>query len=75
MNITGAVAGNPRFQHIKTVKKTVSNPPFQITIVRSYRVTIVMGLFSEKALFNELVQPTHRRKGSRADSDKQIPVL
>ena len=75
MNITDAVAGNPRFQHIKTVKKTVSNPPFQITIVRSYRATIVMGLFSEKALFNELVQPTHRRKGSRADSDKQIPVL
>ena len=74
MNITDAVAGNPRFQHIKTVKKTVSNPPFQITIVRSYRATIVMGLFSEKALFNELVQPTHR-KGSRADSDRQIPAL
>ena len=74
MNITDAVAGNPRFQHIKTVKKTVSNPPFQITIVRSYRATIVMGLFSEKALFDELVQPTHR-KSSRADSDKQIPVL
>ena len=35
MNITGAVAGNPRFHHIKTaMSSTVFSTPFQITIVR-----------------------------------------
>ena len=36
MNITGVVAGNPRFHHIKTF----FNIPFQIKIVRSYRAAM-----------------------------------
>ena len=43
MNITGAVAGNPRFHHIKTVFcYTVFNLPFQITIVLSYRTAMLV---------------------------------
>ena len=34
MNITGAVAGNPKFHHIKTVLcKTVSNTPVKYSIL------------------------------------------
>ena len=41
MNITGVVAGNPRFHHIKTVlSQTFFNIPFQIKIVRSYRAAM-----------------------------------
>ena len=41
MNITGAVTGNPRFHHIKTVLcLTDFNTLFQRTIVRSYRATM-----------------------------------
>ena len=43
MNITSAVAGNPRFRHIKTVLcQTVFNIPFQIRIVRSYRAAMLV---------------------------------
>ena len=41
MNITGAVTGNPRFHHIKTVLcLTDFNTLFQRTIVRSYRAAM-----------------------------------
>ena len=64
MNITGAVAGNPRFQHIKTVTKTVSNPP--------------SSHHSQGAIFwkkPSLTSWPPDRKGSRADSDRHIPAL
>ena len=43
MNITSAVAGNPRFHHIKTgLCLTVFNIPFQMRVVRSYRAAMLV---------------------------------
>ena len=54
MNITGAVTGNPRFHHIKTVLSlTDFNTLFQRTIVRSYRAAmfaLLVDTFLELAL-------------------------
>ena len=51
-NTAGAVAGNPRFRHMKTVLCwTVFNTAFQITILRSYGVAMfVLHVESFKAL-------------------------
>ena len=55
MNITSAVAGNPRFHHIETVLcETVLNIPFQITIVQSYRAPMFVlhiDSFKARAMF------------------------
>ena len=41
MNITGAVAGNPRLHHLKTAMfLNIFNTPFQKTIVRSHRAAM-----------------------------------
>ena len=46
-NITGAVAGNPRFHHRKNILcETVFNTPFQITIVRSYRAAVFVFMLT-----------------------------
>ena len=52
MNITGAVAGNSRFHHTKTVwSETVFNSPFQVTIVRSYRAAMFVLHGDTRAMF------------------------
>ena len=55
MNITDAVAGNPRFHHIKTVlSQTVLDTPFWKTIVQSDRDTILVfhvDIFKACAVF------------------------
>ena len=55
MNITGAVARNSRFHHIKTVLcLTVFDTRFQITIVRSHRATmfvLYVGNFIARTMF------------------------
>ena len=53
VNITGAVAGSPRFHHIKTAKMFF-NTPFQITIVRSYRAAMFVmhvDFFKARTMF------------------------
>ena len=43
MNIRSAVAGNPRFHDIKTLKSsTVLDTPFQIAIVRLYLAAMIV---------------------------------
>ena len=50
VNITGAVAGSPRFHHMKTAKMFF-NTPFQITIVRSYRAAMFVNIFKARTMF------------------------
>ena len=55
-NITGAVAGNPRFHHRKSALcETVFNTPFQITIVRSYRAAVFVFMLT--VLAHAVIKP------------------
>ena len=60
INITGAVARNPRFHHIKTVLcLTVFDMRFQITVVRSYRATMFV-LYADTFIARAMFAPRSR---------------
>ena len=56
MNIRSAVAGNPRFHDIKTLKSsTVLDTPFQIAIVRLYLAAMIVShvdTYNARAMFS-----------------------